>query len=61
MPGDLVGCGRDFRDEFRVLYLHPEFISPGKFTSDLLRLTEPSPDGRSALRSAGARVLSLST
>lgn len=29
-----------FRPEFRVLYLHPEFISPGKFTWDLIRLVE---------------------
>ncbi|MBK8977338.1 MAG: hypothetical protein IPM29_15610 [Planctomycetes bacterium] len=26
-----------FRDELRVLYLHPEFISAGKFTSDLMQ------------------------
>lgn len=29
-----------FRPEFRILYLHPEFISPGKFTWDLIRLVE---------------------
>jgi KaiC/GvpD/RAD55 family RecA-like ATPase len=42
----LRGCldGDDFQPEFRVLYLHPEFISPGKFTWDLLRLTEPRGD-----------------
>jgi KaiC/GvpD/RAD55 family RecA-like ATPase len=30
----------NFRPDFRVLYLHPEFISPGKFTWDLIRLVE---------------------
>jgi KaiC/GvpD/RAD55 family RecA-like ATPase len=29
-----------FHPEFRVVYLHPEFISPGKFTWDLLRLVD---------------------
>jgi KaiC/GvpD/RAD55 family RecA-like ATPase len=29
-----------FSPDFRVLYLHPEFISPGKFTWDLMRLVE---------------------
>ncbi len=30
----------NFHPDFRVLYLHPEFISPGKFTWDLIRLVE---------------------
>jgi len=29
-----------FHPDFRVLYLHPEFIAPGKFTWDLIRLCE---------------------
>ncbi len=36
--------GEQFAKNFRVLYLHPEFISPGKFTWDLMRLTEPTPE-----------------
>ncbi|MFO1052388.1 MAG: ATPase domain-containing protein [Planctomycetota bacterium] len=36
---DLLRDGK-FVDRFRVLYLHPEFISAGKFTWDLLRFTE---------------------
>jgi KaiC/GvpD/RAD55 family RecA-like ATPase len=41
-----AACLRDgaFVEMFRVLYLHPEFISAGKFTWDLLQFTEP--DGR---------------
>lgn len=30
----------NFHPDFRVLYLHPEFISPGKFTWDIVRLVE---------------------
>lgn len=40
---DLAHCitgERSFHAKFRVLYLHPEFISPGKFTWDLIRLAE---------------------
>lgn len=29
-----------FQSGFRILYLHPEYITPGKFTWDLLRMTE---------------------
>jgi KaiC/GvpD/RAD55 family RecA-like ATPase len=29
-----------FTPDFRVVYLHPEFISPGKFTWDLVRLCQ---------------------
>lgn len=29
-----------FADDFRVVYLHPEFIAPGKFTWDLVRLCQ---------------------
>jgi hypothetical protein len=32
--------GDRFQAGFRVLYLHPEFISSGKFTWDLLRIVE---------------------
>ncbi|MGA1606025.1 MAG: RAD55 family ATPase [Planctomycetota bacterium] len=37
--------GEGFVDAFRVLYLHPEFISAGKFTWDLLRCTEADAQG----------------
>jgi len=33
-----LGEDGKFADNFRVLYLHPEFITPGKFTWDLIRL-----------------------
>ena len=36
---DLIRDGK-FVENFRVLYLHPEFISAGKFAWDLLRFTE---------------------
>lgn len=29
-----------FHADFRVIYLHPEFISPGKFTWDIVRLVQ---------------------
>ncbi len=29
-----------FAEDFRVVYLHPEFIAPGKFTWDLIRLCQ---------------------
>lgn len=35
-----LGEGGRFADEFRVVYLHPEFITPGKFTWDLIRLVQ---------------------
>jgi len=31
---------------FRLLYLHPEFLSAGKFTSDILRMVEKGQDER---------------
>jgi RecA/RadA recombinase len=34
-----------FRPEFRVLYLHPEFISAGKFTWDIIRMAEGGHSG----------------
>jgi KaiC/GvpD/RAD55 family RecA-like ATPase len=39
----LAAClGEDgkFADNFRVVYLHPEFITPGKFTWDIIRLVQ---------------------
>jgi hypothetical protein len=46
---------RQVRANFRVVYLHPEFIAPGKFTWDLIRLCqgghadgEPQPVARMA-------------
>ncbi|MFQ5507229.1 MAG: RAD55 family ATPase, partial [Planctomycetota bacterium] len=36
------GGGALSRD-FRLLYLHPEFLSAGKFSSDILRMIQPSP------------------
>jgi KaiC/GvpD/RAD55 family RecA-like ATPase len=35
-----LGDDGGFHPDFRVLYLHPEFISPGKFTWDILRLVQ---------------------
>jgi hypothetical protein len=39
-PTCLADDASTFHPEFRVLYLHPEFITPGKFTWDLMRLVE---------------------
>ncbi len=33
--------GRTLSPLFRLLYLHPEFLSAGKFTSDIMRMCEP--------------------
>jgi hypothetical protein len=35
-----LGPDGRFADEFRVVYLHPEFIPPGKFNWDLIRLCQ---------------------
>jgi KaiC/GvpD/RAD55 family RecA-like ATPase len=35
-----LGPDGKFAPDFRVVYLHPEFISPGKFTWDLIRLCQ---------------------
>ena len=35
-----LGPDGKFAPEFRVVYLHPEFIAPGKFTWDLIRLCQ---------------------
>ena len=50
-----LGPDGKFAPEFRVVYLHPEFIAPGKFTWDLIRLCqgghadgEPRPVARMA-------------
>lgn len=40
--------GDRFQAGFRVLYLHPEFISSGKFTWDLMRIVEGGHGGQSA-------------
>lgn len=40
----LADAGR-FRSNFRVLYLHPEFISAGKFTWDIIRMAEGGHSG----------------
>lgn len=43
----LRACLRDdggFARDFRVVYLHPEFIAPGKFTWDLVRLVQGGHD-----------------
>ncbi len=37
-----------FRSNFRVLYLHPEFISLGKFTWDIIRMAEGGHSGGEA-------------
>ncbi len=42
-----------FREQFRILYLHPEYLSPGKFTWDLVRLARlPGKSGTPATRVA---------
>lgn len=50
-----LGPDGRFAPDFRVVYLHPEFIAPGKFTWDLIRLCqgghadgEPRPVARMA-------------
>jgi hypothetical protein len=50
-----LGPDGKFAPDFRVVYLHPEFIAPGKFTWDLIRLCqgghadgEPHPVARMA-------------
>jgi KaiC/GvpD/RAD55 family RecA-like ATPase len=35
-----LGPDGHFAPDFRVVYLHPEFIAPGKFTWDLIRLCQ---------------------
>ena len=35
-----LGDNGKFAKNFRVVYLHPEFITPGKFTWDLIRLVQ---------------------
>ncbi len=35
-----LGPDGKFAPDFRVVYLHPEFIAPGKFTWDLIRLCQ---------------------
>lgn len=55
-PAD--GGGFRFVDDFRVLYLHPEFISAGKFTWDLLRFAEPE-NGRPVMRMAFDNIYRL--
>lgn len=55
---DLLRDG-DFVPQFRVLYLHPEFISAGKFTWDLLAFTEPE-NGEPVTRVAFDNIYRLS-
>jgi len=45
-----LGEGDRFADNFRVVYLHPEFITPGKFTWDLIRLVQGGHAGGGAQR-----------
>ncbi|MBL9079499.1 MAG: AAA family ATPase [Planctomycetes bacterium] len=39
-----LGPDGRFAPDFRVVYLHPEFIAPGKFTWDLMRLCQGGHD-----------------
>ncbi|MGE0145050.1 MAG: RAD55 family ATPase [Planctomycetota bacterium] len=55
---DLLRDG-EFVPQFRVLYLHPEFISAGKFTWDLLAFTEPE-NGEPVTRVAFDNIYRLS-
>ncbi len=41
--------GEEFTELFRLLYLHPEFLSAGKFLSDIQRMIAPGPDGDSPI------------
>ncbi len=36
--------GDKLHPSLRLLYLHPEFLSPGKFVSDILRMVDPGND-----------------
>ena len=45
-----------FNESFRILDLHPEFISPGKFTWDILRMVEA---GRDPAKEPRARRLAF--
>lgn len=50
-----LDAATQFQDQFRVLYLHPEFISAGKLLWDIMRTAEGGhrdPDGRPAARLA---------
>jgi len=51
--------GGDFRRGFRVHYLHPEFISAGKFTWDLLQFLEPAPNSQAVTRLAFDNIYRL--
>ncbi len=51
----------DFPRDFRMLYLHPEFISAGKFTWDLMRLTEADRTSKPVTRIAFDNIHQLST
>lgn len=44
-----LGENGKFADNFRVVYLHPEFITPGKFTWDLIRLVRGGHAGATPL------------
>lgn len=41
LEGCFLGTDGEFRHVFRMLYLHPEFITPSKFTWDIVRMVEP--------------------
>lgn len=52
----------NFHPDFRVVFLHPEFISPGKFLWDLIRLVEgghAGVDGRPVARLAFDNIFRL--
>ncbi len=54
--------GQGFHPDFRVLYLHPEFISPGKFTWDMVRLVDgghAGENGRTVQRLAFDNIFRL--
>ncbi len=53
--------GQGFADGFRVLYLHPEFISAGKFTWDLLQLTTADDGAPPVTRLAFDNIYRLGT
>lgn len=51
-PACLEDGGERFRKGFRVMYLHPEFISPGKFVWDIVRTASGGHGGHPATRLA---------
>lgn len=55
LSGQCLDADGQFKQSFRVLYLHPEFVSPGKFIWDVVEMATHGPrnaDGRCVTRLA---------